>query len=249
MPIRRPAYLVAIAAFALIQGRPAAADDEGGWVILSDSLDRDTWRSPPGTWFQAGDAKLSPDNPKLLVGLPGTGVIINGPIGRTGNLVSKAEFGDIEFHCEFLIPKGSNSGVKFEGLYEIQIQDSHGIAEPKAQHCGGIYPRAELLPRYHYLDDGYPPRVNAAKPAGEWQTLDAVFLAPRFDADGKKTANARLVKVLLNGQVVQEDLELSTPTGHAWVRPEVARGPILLQADHGPVAFRDARVRPYTARP
>ena len=47
-----------------------------------------------------------------------------------------------------------------------------------------------------------------------------------------------------NGKVVQEDLELKAPTGHAWRLPEVARGPLMLQADHGPVAFRNIRVRP-----
>ena len=78
-----------------------------------------------------------------------------------------------------MIPKGSNSGVKFEGLYEIQIFDSHGVAKPTASHCGGIYPRAELLPKYHYLDEGIPPRVERRpKPFGEWQTLDVVFRAP-----------------------------------------------------------------------
>ncbi len=88
-----------------------------------------------------------------------------------------------------------------------------------------------------------PPRVNAARPFGEWQTLDVVFHAPRFDADGKKTADARFVKVVLNGQVIHEDVAVKTPTGHAWRNKEVARGPILLQADHGPVAFRKIRVR------
>ena len=53
----------------------------------------------------------------------------------------------------------------------------------------------------------------------------------------------RLVKVVLNGKVVQEDLELQAPTGHAWRLPEVPRGPLMLQADHGPVAFRNIRVR------
>ena len=143
-----------------------------------------------------------------------------------------------------MIPKGSNAGIKFEGLYEIQIFDSWGVKTPKASDCGGIYPRAELLPKYRYLDEGFPPKVNACKPPGEWQTLDATFLAPRFDASGKKTSNARFVKVVLNGQVVQEDQDVPYPTGHAWKTKEVPKGPILLQADHGPVAFRSVKVRP-----
>jgi hypothetical protein len=87
-------------------------------------------------------------------------------------------------------------------------------------------------------------KVNAARAAGQWQTLGLDFKAPRFDQSGKKQANARFEKVVLNGQVVQENLELKAPTGHAWRLPEVRRGPLLLQADHGPAAFRNIRVRP-----
>jgi hypothetical protein len=184
-------------------------------------------------------------NPKRLTATPGKGILVNGPTGRTRNLLTKQQFGDIEVHLEFLIPKGSNSGVKFEGLYEIQIFDSYGVKNPKGSDCGGIYPRAEQLPKYHYLDEGTPPRTNAARPAGEWQTLDAIFQAPRFDATGKKTTHARFVKVVLNGQVIHENVEVRTPTGHAWHNKEIASGPLLLQADHGPVAFRKIRVRPY----
>jgi hypothetical protein len=49
--------------------------------------------------------------------------------------------------------------------------------------------------------------------------------------------------VVLNGQVIHQDVEVQTPTGHYWRLKEVARGPFLLQADHGPVAFRNIRVR------
>ena len=149
----------------------------------------------------------------------------------------------LDNHVEFLIPKGSNSGVKLQGLYEIQIRDSWGVKAPKGSDCGGIYPRAELKPKYHYLDKGVPPRLNACKKPGEWQTLDIRFQAPRFDADGKKTANARFLKVVLNGQVIHDNVEVPTPTGHAWHTQESATGPLLLQGDHGPVAFRNVRVR------
>src|SRR5207249_1277417 len=106
-----------------------------------------------------------------------------------------------EAHVEFLIPKGSNSGVKFQGLYEIQIYDSWGVKDLKGSDNGGIYPRAEMEPRYHHIEKGTPPRTNASRPPGEWQTLDVVFQAPRFDSRGKKIAYARFVKVTLNGQV------------------------------------------------
>jgi hypothetical protein len=238
--------LLVIAVAGLTVSALAAAED--GWISLIDHRPFEAWRKPTGAWYEAGDAKPDPKDPRRLAPLSGKGVLINGRSGRTTNLLSKAEFGDVEAHFEFLIPKGSNSGVKFEGLYEIQITDSHDVAKPKATHCGGIYPRAELLPRYHYLDDGTPPRVNAARPFGQWQVLDVVFRAPRFDADGKKTADARFVKVVLNGQVIHDDVALKTPTGHAWRMKELAKGPLLIQADHGPIAIRGLRVRPIAKR-
>jgi 3-keto-disaccharide hydrolase len=235
-------FLVSILAFST--GAIGRAD-EGGWTDLS-AQGLEAWQKPTGDWFVAGGLALDPMNPKLLAATPGTGVLVNGKSGRTRNLLSKQEFGDIEAHLEFMIPKRSNSGVKFEGQYEIQIFDSFGVKKPTGSDCGGIYPRAEQKPTYHHIDSGVPPKTNAARPAGEWQTLDVIFQAPRFDAAGKKTSNARFIKVVLNGQVIHENVEVKTPTGAAWHDKEKPSGPLLLQADHGPVAFRNIRVRAYT---
>ncbi len=218
--------------------------DDSGWIDLAGPNGLKAWKAPTGDWADVGTVLIDSKDPRKLASEPGQGILVNGKTGRTTNLVTKESFGDIEAHIEFVIPKGSNAGVKFEGLYEVQILDSFGVKSPKATDCGGIYPRAELLPKYHYLDNGFPPKVNACKAPGEWQTMDVIFRAPRFDASGKKIANARFEKVVLNGQTVQEDLEVPTPTGHAHTRPEIPQGPILLQADHGPVAFRTVRVRP-----
>jgi hypothetical protein len=222
---------------------PQASD----WTVLLGDKSLDAWKNPSKDWIVAGDVLLEPDNPKLLKTKPGMGVFVNGPKGNLPDLLTKQDYGDIEVHLEFCIAKASNSGIKFCGLYEIQIFDSFGVKKPKGTDCGGIYPKAELKPKYKYLDDGVPPRTNACKPAGEWQTLDAIFVAPRFDSADKKTANALLVKAVLNGELIHENVELLHPTGHNWTKAEVAKGPILLQADHGPVAFRNVRVRAYTA--
>lgn len=57
-----------------------------------------------------------------------------------------------------------------------------------------------------------PPLVNAARPAGEWQTMGIIFRVPRFDKAGRKIEDAVLVQAVLNGQVVQRDVPLSGPT-------------------------------------
>jgi hypothetical protein len=216
------------------------------WTNLSSGEKAlEAWANPTGDWFCATSVEPDDRNPKKLRAKPGAGILVNGRSGRTVDLVTRQNFKDVEAHVEFLIPKGSNSGVKLEGLYEIQILDSFGVKKPKGSDCGGIYPRAEEEPQYHHIDDGVPPRTNAARPAGEWQALDITFQAPRFDDQGKKVRNGRFVKVVLNGQVIHENVEVRTPTGSAWrLKKEIPEGPLLLQGTHGPVAFRNVRVRP-----
>jgi hypothetical protein len=221
------------------------AADGDKWRELSSDKAMSAWAAPSDGWAFGGGAELDATNPRRLIDKEGTGVLVN-TTGKARNLTSKDKFADAEVHVEFLIAKGSNSGVKLMGLYEIQILDTHGKKELTGDSCGGIYPRAEEKPKYHHIDKGVPPAVNAAKPAGEWQSLDIVFQAPRFDADGKKTASAKFVKVVLNGQVIHENVSVDAPTGAAWrLRKEVPSGPLFLQADHGPVAFRNVRIRPW----
>ena len=137
----------------------------------------------------------------------------------------------------------SNSGVYLLGQYEIQIVDSYGLPDDELAYgsCGGIYARwiAETQTPY----DGHPPRTNAALPAGEWQTLDVVFRAPRFDGSGRKVANARFERVALNDVLIHENVECTGPTRGAWSDVDLPRGALRLQGDHGPVAYRDIRMR------
>jgi len=212
-----------------------------GSRILFDGADLAGWRQPTGDWMLAQGVTLDAAKPEALAIGSGLGVMVNGPSGRTVDLMTEAEFGDIELHVEFCIPKHSNSGVYLQGRYEVQVYDSYGVAKDAYPgiECGGIYPR--------WINDqnieGHSPRVNASKPPGEWQSFDILFRAPRFDAAGKKIENARMVRVTHNGQVIHENVELKGPTRSAHWADEKAVGPILLQGDHGPVAYRNLRAR------
>jgi hypothetical protein len=223
--------------FALI----SLAAGPGEVIELLPGKDLSAWRQPRGQWMMVGETAADPGNPRRLAWKPGASVALNGPQGRSVNLVSAREFGDIEAHIEFMIPKGSNSGVYFMGRYEIQVYDSHGVARDKYPgiECGGVYPR--------WIDNqnvgGHSPRVNASLPPGQWQTFDVVFRAPRFDRDGKKSHNARFVKVVHNGKLIHENVEVAGPTRAALFDDEKPAGPLMLQGDHGPVAYRNVRVR------
>jgi hypothetical protein len=222
----------------------AARAGEDGWTKLG----ADAWHNSKES-IEAGEAMLDPDNSRRLAGKPGTGVMINGKTVRTRSLVTKRnDFRDVELHLEFMVATSSNSGVIFHGNYEIQILDSHGVKKPTAGHCGGIYPRAEAQPTYHHIDEGSPPRVNAAKPPGQWQTLDIIFQAARFDTAGNKTAHAKFVRVVHNGLVIQEDVEVPYASGTNWNRKQYPQGPIIIQGDYGPIAVRNVRVRPWNGK-
>ena len=186
------------------------------------------------------------NQPKQLVSLPGPGDrIANGSTGANSNIFTKQKFGDMELYLEFLIPAKSNSGVYLQGLYEVQIFDSFGVEHPKYVDCGGIYQRWIS----NKGEGGTPPRVNASRRPGEWQSFHIWFRSPKFDAAGRKTFNATFIRVLLNGQLVQENTEAAGPTRSGLEIPEAATNPLMLQGDHGPVAYRNLYWRPLRPLP
>src|SRR6185437_13218787 len=241
--IWRPYRIVALtllAGVAVIAPPRIEAADEADWQELFNGKNLAGWRDGAGHWLAAKAVSPDPRNERLFKVEPGAGVLVNGPEGKEHNLISEAEFGDIEAHIEFNLPKGSNSGVYLQGRYEIQMLDSYGVEHPKYGDCGGIYQRWKDSKGF----EGTPPLVNASLPPGEWQTFDIVFRAPRFDSAGNKTANARFEKVVHNGKLIHENVEVTGPTRSPLSEEETPAGPLLFQGDHGPVALRDVRVRP-----
>ncbi|MBN2315493.1 MAG: DUF1080 domain-containing protein [Sedimentisphaerales bacterium] len=211
--------------------------------------DLSAWREPTGQWQVVGEAFKNPQNEKLISTNPGTGIIVNGPTGKTSNLLSKGEFGDVEAHVEFMVSKDSNSGVYFMGRYEIQVFDSwQKESDYPGIECGGIYQRWDNNKNPKGFE-GHSPRVNASKPPGQWQTFDVIFRAPRFNETGTKLSNARFEKVIHNGDVVHADVELTGPTRASTYNDEKPKGPLMLQGDHGPVAYRNIRIEPAGPNP
>ncbi len=240
----RTSSLAAIVLSILIPAGAISSKPPRTWTSLSSSSSFEAWREDNSGWKIVADVVPNSDDPSRFDEMPGSGTFVSN--GEASNLESREEYQDVDLRLEFMIPKNSNSGVKLLGRYEIQILDTYGAEDLSGDSCGGIYPRAEEKPSYHHIDRGVPPRVNAAKPAGEWQSLEIEFIGPRFDEHGKKTSNAKFVRVVLNGKVIHKNVEVSAPTGAAWrLVKEVPRGPLLLQGDHGRVAFRNIQVRPH----
>lgn len=172
-------------------------------------------------------------------------IVLNGPKKDLSIpfLMTKAEYGDVKVELEFMIPQGSNAGVYLMGRYEVQILDSFGRARVGSGDLGGIYQRFDRSRgKGKEGFEGTAPASNAAKAPGQWQSMEIHFRAPRFDQDGKKVKDALFEKVLVNGMVVQQNATTTGPTQSSAFQDEVARGPIAIQGDHGPIAIRAFRV-------
>lgn len=218
---------------------------EEGWKPLLNGKDLSGWHAQgtkPNEWFTTRGVRWERLlGPTRLSAAPSPGgTILNGPNGRTANLVTDEKFGDVELYLEFMISKGSNSGVYLHGLYEVQVFDSYGSIEPmKTSDGGAIYHR--------WINNqgvgGSAPARNASRRPGEWQSYYIWFRGPRFNG-GKKIEDARFLRVLHNGVLVQDNVICEGPTRAHMDLPEAAENPLMLQGDHGPVAFRNIYVRP-----
>jgi hypothetical protein len=87
--------------------------------------------------------------------------------------------------------------------------------------------------------------VNASRPPAQWQTYDIIFHGPRFDSSGKLLRPARIT-AFHNGALVQDNVELTGPTGHHQRPPYTATAeklPLSLQDHNHPVRYRNIWLR------
>lgn len=147
-------------------------------------------------------------------------------------ITSEDVFQDFTVHIEFRLPympdaRGQargNSGIYLQGRYEVQMLDSFAL-EGADNECGGIYKTAR-------------PAQNMCFPPLSWQTYDIDFTAARFDAEGKKIADAKLT-VRHNGVTIHEGVSVPSSTGSARFKDGARAGPIYLQNHGNPVRYRN----------
>lgn len=137
--------------------------------------------------------------------------------GRGVDIITEDDFGDFELHIEYLVPEDSNSGIYLRGRYELQILDSLGKTYSYPAENGALYNQKNV-------------DVEASKPAGEWQTMDV-------------TIKGMVMTAVLNGKTIHKDVTINGPTGGQLANDNPPKGPVMLQGDHGPVQFRNIRIR------
>ncbi len=192
-------------------------------IVLFDGSDARKWESltkgGPIPWIVADG---------VLEVVPGS-----------GDIRTTERFGDCQLHVEWASPaprtgKGNdqgNSGVRFFGIYEVQVFDSYH---------GGIYADGQAAAVYGQT----PPLVNASRKPGVWQVYDILFTAPRFE--GEKLTSPAFVTVFHNGVAVQNHTPILGPTRYRSRLPYVPHGPegfLSLQEHGNPVRYRNIWVR------
>ncbi|TSJ39207.1 DUF1080 domain-containing protein [Mucilaginibacter corticis] len=220
---------------------PFFASAQGGSTAQISLNDLSAFKSPSANWSIAGSVMADFVKPNTITKKDGSGILVSIPgKGKNEDIFTNMEHGDIDLSVDFMMPKESNSGIYLQGRYEIQLLDSWGKQALTSGDLGAVYERwDESRPAGQFGFDGVAPRINVSRAPGLWQNIRILFQAPKFDASGKKIANARVVKIILNGVVIIENAELQAPTRGSAFANEAATGPLRLQGDHGAVAFKN----------
>ncbi len=173
-----------IAAMATFSGatlQPARGDDSG-FVPMFDGKTLQGWKTT-GNWT------VQPGGVIALTPRPGE----SGWQRFDAYLMTTRKYKDFVIDLEFKIAKEGNSGVflrvgnrrePVKTGFEVQILDTHGLANPGNHDCGGVI-------------SATAPNKNMAKPAGQWNHYTI-------------TCRGRHVQVVMNGtQIIDLDLDQS----------------------------------------
>ncbi|GAB3926841.1 3-keto-disaccharide hydrolase [Mucilaginibacter myungsuensis] len=201
-----------------------------GWKLLFDGSTTTGWTSGDGKPTVAAQGAWEIDNGTLTLKKEAKG----------GDIFTVDEFGDFEFTADFNLVAGTNSGIKyFFTKYdkggnlgcEFQIiDDVNGEDNKLADHLlGSLY---DVLPPVETKK-----KVN---PPGQWNTI-------RVIAKGKNVQHfVNGVKVLEYTRGSKEYADCVADSKFSKVEPmfgTVEKGRIMLQDHHGPVAFKNLKIR------
>jgi hypothetical protein len=189
-----------------------------GAVVLFDGKNFDAWAK------KSGKDWLTEDGPPKWKLVDGGAMEV---VADTDCIITHKKFGDCHVHVEFrTLGLPCNSGVFLQDRYEANINETYGRLDGTPN--GG----------FDNCTDKVEPGIRPSFPPLAWQTFDVDFTAPKFDAGGKKTADARAT-VLLNGVKIYDHQKLDLPHGAAARLGEAASGPLMLQEHGMPVQFRN----------
>ncbi|MCC8427169.1 DUF1080 domain-containing protein [Mucilaginibacter sp. UR6-11] len=200
------------------------------WKLLFDGTSANGWVNGDGSPVTAA---------------PGAWEVVNGALtlkkdAKGGDIYTTDEYGDFEFSADFNIEPGTNTGIK----YFCHKYEKGGNLGCEFQIIDDVLGEDNKLPN-HLLGSLYDvlPPIEANKkvnPPGQWNTI-------RIVAKGKKVQHwVNGLKVLEYTRGSDEYLAGVAKSKFSKVEPvfgTVEKGRIQLQDHHGPVAFKNIKVR------
>ncbi len=192
------------------------ASKTSGWRALFDGSDLNAWMFKKDGWkIEEGVMALQP---------------------RGGYIWTKDKFENFVLEGEFKMAKGCNSGIFFrtnpknpvQGGFEVQVMDTAHQKKPGKHSAGSLY-------------DAMAPKVNAVKPAGEWNKFTLTCDGPKikFVLNGKETFN-------VNIDDWKEGNKNPDGSKNKFKTPlkDIERNNHIGFQDHGkPVYFRNVRIK------
>ena len=185
-------------------------------------------------WMIAGDVFMDRHKEHHCDVRDGQGLIVNGD-GNKNPLVTKLEHGDLDLKMDFMLAKNSVAVLFLQGCYGIQLSDSWR-SDVLSEQSSGV-----LLSG----DSSKLPALNVSKAPGLWQHLVIKFKAPRFDASGKKIADALFTEIILNGKAIHKGVAINSVAQSAPYKQEKEKAPLVMVSHSGPVALRNIEYKNY----
>jgi len=217
----------------------AVAEEEAEPASIAASLpmyklalsDLSAFSNPPTAWKLGGSAMAATEKTGDLQLTAGTGVLL----GTANEISTEMQHGDLEMQLEFLLPKEGQARLLLQNKYGIHLQDTWQQEDKRSGMILGATAAENAVPA-----------VNASRAPGLWQRLHFYFQAPRFDENGNKQSNAKMLYLKLNDYTLFTDQALAGPSEGLGGSAEVATGPFILKALSGAVAFRNIEYKAYT---
>lgn len=203
--------------------------------------DLSSFKSSKNGWHIKGNILINPLEASSFETEDGTGILVgSAPFsGKDSRLEMNEDHGDAIVEFEFLLSHEASVVLWLQGRYGLRLTDSWRKEEV------GIYDNGAIIPPQDekgVASLGLAANMNTARAPGAWQHIKVVFEAPDFDSDNIKNNNARLISVMQNGVVIQENQYLPTSGKDSPYSSEVTQGPLVLQISNGYVAFRNIRL-------
>lgn len=196
-------------------------EEKAGWRLLFDGKTTKGWHNFKAKGVSEG---WKVENGELKIVDP----------SKAGDIVTDEKFEWFELTLDFKLGKGQNSGIMFhvaddgEATWhsgpEVQLYD-HPI-EAGVETTGFLY---QL----------YPSKVDAAKPAGEWNHIRILVSQDKCqtDVNGVKYYDYNLGSADFRERVSKSKFAEHPNFG------KLGRGTIAIQGDHGNVSFRNIKIR------